>query len=174
LPPKLSYQVNVRLSPDQYEAIERRGLAERRPVAEIVRLLVEWALPQLARPGTIAALGAKSGGRIYSRRVSEELQEQMHSALDIIFERAPSAGKYSPSGMKFCGSCGLAFDAAAYAIAIVAVATTALSPAARRGRGPLRGAVRASSCSEGSGGNRWAFGAIARRAKRCRGRTASR
>jgi hypothetical protein len=29
--------------------------------------------------------------RRYSRRVSAELQDQLHEALDLIFERAPSA-----------------------------------------------------------------------------------
>jgi hypothetical protein len=84
LPPKLSYQVNVRLSPEQYEAIERR------PVAEITRLLIEFALPQLGRPGTIASLTTDVPARVHSKRVSEETQNELHAALDLLFENAPS------------------------------------------------------------------------------------
>jgi len=88
---KLSHQVNVRLSPAAYERIKQLAKAERRDsLGEVVRVLVDWILPQLGEFGTLASLSAVAPGKRYSRRVSADLQDKLHSALDVIFEHAPS------------------------------------------------------------------------------------
>ena len=60
-------------------------------MGEVARILLEWVLPQIRESDTLISLTRGTTGRKYSRRVSEELQDQLHSALDVIFERAPSS-----------------------------------------------------------------------------------
>ena len=60
-------------------------------MGEVVRILIEWILPHLRESDTLPNLTRGIPGRRYSRRVSEELQDQLHAALDLIFDRAPSA-----------------------------------------------------------------------------------
>jgi hypothetical protein len=89
---KLSHQVNVRLSPSAYEKIKHLARAEHRDsMGEVVRVLIDWILPQIGEFGTLASLSAIAPGKRYSRRVSADLQDQLHSAIDLIFEHAPSA-----------------------------------------------------------------------------------
>lgn len=88
---KRDRQVNPRLSPETHEKIERIAHREDRAMGEVVRILVEWILPHLRESDTLTGLTRGMPGRLYSRRVSELTQDQLHNALDIIFERAPSA-----------------------------------------------------------------------------------
>lgn len=88
---KLSHQVNPRLSASSYEAIDRMAKREGKSMGAVARVLIELVLPYVRETDTTASLTRGIPGRLYSRRVSEDLQDQLHSALDIIFARAPSA-----------------------------------------------------------------------------------
>jgi predicted HicB family RNase H-like nuclease len=107
---KLIQQINVRLSPELYEEFEKLARNEDRSMGELARMVLEWFMPELKRSGSTKVLTAHAPRKGYSRRVSEELQDELHAALDLIFERAPStviervteflterAGKYAGS-----------------------------------------------------------------------------
>lgn len=87
---KLIHQINVRLPLGLYEELEKLAQAEHRPMGELTRLALEWIIPELKRSGSFRILTAHAPRKGYSRRISEELQDELHAALDLIFERAPS------------------------------------------------------------------------------------
>jgi predicted DNA-binding protein len=87
---KLLHQINVRTSGELFADLEEISRKERRPLGEIVRMALEWIVPELKNYGSVRVLTRHRPRKGYSRRVSEELQDELHAALDLIFERAPS------------------------------------------------------------------------------------
>jgi hypothetical protein len=69
------------------DAVHREA---RRYRADLLEYIWNWAWNEYVKAGSLKALlsGTRSGR--YTRRVSEELQDQMDTALRTILERAPS------------------------------------------------------------------------------------
>jgi Txe/YoeB family toxin of Txe-Axe toxin-antitoxin module len=58
---------------------------------DLLEFIWNWAWSEYRKSGSLQALlsGTRTGR--YSRRVSEELQDQLYTALGTILDRAPSA-----------------------------------------------------------------------------------
>src|SRR5260370_34761465 len=54
-------------------------------------MIWEWAWKEYKRAGSLRDLLEGTRARKYSRRVSEELQDELYTALETILNRAPSA-----------------------------------------------------------------------------------
>lgn len=87
--------LNLYISPSVKEKLERQAVHEDRTLSNLCDRLLSWSLKWLEDAGDSQVLltweASQSHRAKASKRVSEELQDQLHSALDLIFERAPSA-----------------------------------------------------------------------------------
>jgi hypothetical protein len=95
-PPRTSQEIRVPLSfrirISQLEEIEEAVRKEvRKHRTDLVEVIWEWAWKEYKKSGSLRALLEGSRTRRYSRRVSEELQDQLYTAFETILERAPSA-----------------------------------------------------------------------------------
>jgi hypothetical protein len=84
--------LSFRIPLKQLEEIEAAVQKEaRRYRTDVVELIWNWAWGEYRKSGSLRALlsGTRTGR--YSRRVSEELQDQLYTALQTILDRAPSA-----------------------------------------------------------------------------------
>ena len=93
---KTTREVNVplsfRISLSQLNEIEEAVRKEaRRYRTDLVEFVWNWAWGEYKKAGSLQALLGGTRTRNYSRRVSEELQDQLYTALGTILERAPSA-----------------------------------------------------------------------------------
>lgn len=70
------------------DAVEREA---RRHRTDLLEFIWSWAWNEYKKSGSLQGLLAGTRTRKYSRRVSEELQDDLYTALATIFERAPSA-----------------------------------------------------------------------------------
>lgn len=87
---KLTHQLNVRVSADVYERIEKLARKDRRTLGEVARMIMEGALQEAERNESLARFSdSRTLGAPYSTRVSEVTQEQVRAGLRIIFENAP-------------------------------------------------------------------------------------
>lgn len=83
---------NPSVSPTHLEEIERATKKEvRKYRTELIEMIWEWAWKEYKRAGSLRDLIDGTRARKYSRRVSEELQDQLYTALETILNRAPSA-----------------------------------------------------------------------------------
>ena len=88
----LTVPLSFRVSPAHLEEIERSTRREvRKYRSELIELIWEWAWKEYERSGSLRDLLEGTRARKYSRRVSEELQDQLYTALETILNRAPSA-----------------------------------------------------------------------------------
>jgi hypothetical protein len=88
----LTVPLSFRVSPAHLEEIERATRKEvRKYRTELIELIWEWAWKEYKRAGSLRDLLEGTCARKYSRRVSEELQDQLYTALEAILNRAPSA-----------------------------------------------------------------------------------
>ena len=88
----LSVPLSFRVPPAHLEEIERAAKKEvRKYRTELIELIWEWAWKEYKRAGSLRDLLEGTRARKYSRRVSEELQDQLYTALETILNRAPSA-----------------------------------------------------------------------------------
>ena len=84
--------LSFRIPLPQLEEIEEAVRKEvRKHRTDLVELIWDWAWKEYKRSGTLQALFHGNRSKRYSRRVSEETQDQLYAALETIFERAPSA-----------------------------------------------------------------------------------
>jgi DNA primase catalytic subunit len=84
--------LSFRIPLTQLEEIEDAVHKEvRKHRTDLVELIWDWAWKEYKRSGTLQALLHGNRSKRYSRRVSEETQDQLYAALETIFERAPSA-----------------------------------------------------------------------------------
>jgi hypothetical protein len=83
--------LSFRIPLSQLEEIEAAVAKEsRKHRTDLIDFIWNWAWHEYKRAGSLQALlGGTRTGR-YSRRVSEELQDQLYTALATILERAPS------------------------------------------------------------------------------------
>lgn len=92
-PPRdLRVPLSFRIPLSQLEEIEEAVRKEvRKHRTDLVELVWDWAWKEYKRSGSLQALLQGTRTRKYSRRVSEELQDQLYTAFETILERAPSA-----------------------------------------------------------------------------------
>lgn len=84
--------LSFRIPFTQLQEIEDAVRAEaRRHRTDLVEFIWNWAWSEYKKAGSLQALLGGTRTRRYSRRVSEELQDQLYTALGTILERAPSA-----------------------------------------------------------------------------------
>ncbi len=89
---ELNVPVSFRIPLEQLHEIEDAVRKEaRRHRTDLLEFVWNWAWGEYKRAGSLQALLAGTRTRRYSRRVSEELQDQLYTALETILERAPSA-----------------------------------------------------------------------------------
>lgn len=83
----LSFRVPLR---ELHEIEEAVGKEARRHRTDLIQIIWTWAWGEYKKAGSLQALLAGTRTRRYSRRVSEELQDQLYTALETVIERAPS------------------------------------------------------------------------------------
>jgi Arc/MetJ-type ribon-helix-helix transcriptional regulator len=90
--PDVRVPLSFRIPLSQLQEIEAAVQSEvRKHRTDVVELVWDWAWKEYKRSGSLRALLQGTRARKYSRRVSEELQDQLYTALETILERAPSA-----------------------------------------------------------------------------------
>jgi hypothetical protein len=88
----LTVPLTFRVSPAHLQEIERATKKEvRKYRTELIEMIWMWAWKEYKRAGSLRDLLEGTRARKYSRRVSEELQDQLYTALETILDRAPSA-----------------------------------------------------------------------------------
>ncbi len=88
----LNVPVSFRIPLQQLHEIEEAVQKEaRRHRTDLLEFVWNWAWSEYKKAGSLQALLAGTRTRRYSRRVSEELQDELYTALGAILERAPSA-----------------------------------------------------------------------------------
>lgn len=88
----LTVPLSFRVSSAHLSEIDRATREEvRKYRTELIEMIWEWAWKEYRRAGSLRDLIEGTRARKYSRRVSEELQDQLYAALETILARAPSA-----------------------------------------------------------------------------------
>jgi len=95
-PPKtrkeISYPLSFRVPFSQVQEIDAAVAREKRKRrSDLLEAIWEIAWNNYKRSGSLAGYAEERRHRKYTRRVSEELQDQLYTALETILERAPSA-----------------------------------------------------------------------------------
>jgi|ERR1700674_319599 len=91
-PRSLRLPLSFRIPLAQLQEIDKAMQIEvRKDRTDLVEIIWDWAWKEYKRAGSLQALLQGTRARKYSRRVSEELQDQLYIALETILERAPSA-----------------------------------------------------------------------------------
>lgn len=88
----ISYPLSFRVPLPQVEEIDQAVVRERRKRrSDLLEAIWDVAWSNYQRSGSLQVYveSARAGKR--TKRVSEELQDQLYTALDAILERAPSA-----------------------------------------------------------------------------------
>jgi hypothetical protein len=88
---EVSYPLSFRVPLSLVEEIDAATVREKRKRrSDLLEAIWEVAWSDYRRRGSLAAYAEGKRTRKYSRRVSEELQDQLYTALETILERAPS------------------------------------------------------------------------------------
>lgn len=83
--------LNVVVAPRVKKSLEDHAEVEDRTVSKMCDRLLGWSVKWLEQAGNSETLlSYQAGPSRKTGRVSEELQDQLHGALDLIFDRAPS------------------------------------------------------------------------------------
>lgn len=89
---EISYPLSFRVPLSQVEEIDAAAAREKRKRrSDLLEAIWEVAWAEYKRAGSLEAYASGRRGRGYTRRVSEELQDQIFTAVELILERAPSA-----------------------------------------------------------------------------------
>ncbi len=89
---EFTYPLSFRVRLSQVEEIDRAVERERRKRrSDLLEAIWNIAWTSYQRSGSLQAYAEARRGTKRSRRVSEELQDQLYTALETILERAPSA-----------------------------------------------------------------------------------
>jgi len=84
--------LSFRVPAEQLAEIDEEILKDhRKSRSDLVEPIWDWAWKEYKKAGLLRALLGGSVTRTYSKRVSEQTQEQLYIALQTILERAPSA-----------------------------------------------------------------------------------
>jgi hypothetical protein len=81
--------LNLKVRPNLKAELERRARVEKRSLGNLAEVLLDWSAEQLHAAGDTVSLLRAPGIR-RSKRVSQETQEQLFTAIGIILARAPS------------------------------------------------------------------------------------
>jgi Arc/MetJ-type ribon-helix-helix transcriptional regulator len=88
---ELSYPLSFRVPLSQVEEIDRAVVKEKRKRrSDLLEAIWEAAWSDYRKSGSLSAYTEGKRTRKYSKRVSEELQDQLYTGLETILERAPS------------------------------------------------------------------------------------
>ena len=89
---ELSYPLSFRVPLPQVEEIDAAaGREKRKRRSDLLEAIWEVAWSEYKKSGSLGAYSTGKRGRKYTRRVSEELQDELYTAVEMILERAPSA-----------------------------------------------------------------------------------
>jgi hypothetical protein len=89
---EVTYPLSFRVPLAQAEEIDRAVTRERRKRrSDLLEAIWNIAWANYQRSGSLQAYAEARRGAKRTRRVSEELQDQLYTALETILERAPSA-----------------------------------------------------------------------------------
>jgi len=88
----VSYPLSFRVPLVQVEEIDEAVLRERRKRrSDLLEAIWQVAWTNYQRSGSLSAYAEGRRSTKRTKRVSEELQDQLYTALETILERAPSA-----------------------------------------------------------------------------------
>ncbi len=88
---ELSYPLSFRVPLSQVEEIDRAVVREKRKRrSDLLEAIWEAAWSNYRKSGSLSVYTEGKRTRKYSKRVSEELQDQLYTGLETILERAPS------------------------------------------------------------------------------------
>jgi hypothetical protein len=89
---EITYPLSFRVPLSQVEEIDAAAVGEKRKRrSDLLEAIWEVAWSDYRRSGSLDAYAQGKRARKYTRRVSEELQDQFYTAVEMILERAPSA-----------------------------------------------------------------------------------
>ena len=89
---ELTYPLSFRVPLSQVAEIDRAVVRERRKRrSDLLEAIWQIAWTGYQRSGSLAAYAESRRAPRRTKRVSEELQDQLYTALETILERAPSA-----------------------------------------------------------------------------------
>lgn len=89
---EVTYPLSFRAPLSQVEEIDRAVLRERRKRrSDLLEAIWQVAWAGYQRSGSLEAFAHARRSPRRTKRVSEELQDQLYTALETILERAPSA-----------------------------------------------------------------------------------
>src|SRR5258706_16010871 len=88
----ISYPLSFRVPLSQVEEIDEAVVREQRKRrSDLLEAIWEVAWANYQRSGSLQSYAEGRGPQKRTKRVSEELQDQLYTALETILERAPSA-----------------------------------------------------------------------------------
>ena len=88
---EITYPLSFRVPLSEVEEIDAAVVREKRKRrSDLLEAIWEVSWLDYRRSGSLIAYAEGKRTRKYSRRVSEELQDQLYTALETILERAPS------------------------------------------------------------------------------------
>jgi hypothetical protein len=88
---EVSYPLSFRVPLSQVEEVDAAVLREKRKRrSDLLEAIWEVAWSEYRRNGSLDAYAEGKRTRRYTRRISEELQDQLYTAVEMILERAPS------------------------------------------------------------------------------------
>lgn len=89
---EITYPLSFRVPLSQVEEIDTATAKEKRKRrSDLLEAIWEVAWADYKRSGSLLAYTQHKRARKYARRVSEELQDQLYTAVEMILNRAPSA-----------------------------------------------------------------------------------
>ncbi len=89
---EITYPLSFRVALSQVEEIDAAVVREKRKRrSDLLEAIWEVAWSHYRSSGSLMAYAEGKHAHKYARRVSEELQDQLYTALETILERAPSA-----------------------------------------------------------------------------------
>lgn len=88
---EISYPLSFRVPLSQVDEIDAAVVREKRKRrSDLLEAIWEVAWSDYRRSGSLSAYGEGKRTHKYTKRVSEELQDQLYTALETVLERAPS------------------------------------------------------------------------------------
>jgi hypothetical protein len=89
IPSKKVRQIGVKIESDLYARLIKACEIQQHREGQLVRILIEWALPYYERARSVEALDAIEP-LVPTNRISRETQEVLFTAVRAILDRAPS------------------------------------------------------------------------------------
>ncbi len=88
---EITYPLSFRVPLSEVEEVDAAVVKEKRKRrTDLLEAIWQVAWSDYRRSGSLLAYAEGKRARRYTRRVSEELQDQLYTALETILERAPS------------------------------------------------------------------------------------